>query len=164
MYSVLFITTGLQYTAERAATQTHTKTSEFFFFFWTLSCSLFMVSEPATYRWCCETSWRPSPHDPIHTRCRTLSQAEQKPQTDLHWTHRTPLTQSGKGRFHKQQNLLEEKTVWQNLETKTWCHDITCRKKFRGGRDRVKPALMQLKSRGTRSWILRPWNSKGLAQ
>lgn len=27
-----------------------------------------------------------------------------------------------------------------------------------------KPALLQLKSRGVRSWILRPWNSNGLAQ
>lgn len=50
----------------------------------------------------------------------------------------------------------------QYLLTKTLCRDTTFCRVFE--RDEVKPALMQLKSRGARSWILRPWNSKGLAQ
>ena len=76
-----------------------------------------------TCRWCCESSWRPAPHDPTHTEYRSLSQAERRPQSDLHQTHTSPQTQSGKGRFHTQQNLWEGKPVgekFRNQEVVLW--------------------------------------------
>ncbi len=41
----------------------------------------------------------------------------------------------------------------------SYLSQIACVKVWTGS-----PALMQLKSRGVRSWMRRPWNSKGLAQ
>lgn len=128
------------------------------FSFLTCKFSVVFIFPSITYRWCYETSWRSALRGPTHAGCKTPNPAEQRPQTDLHWTRMTPLTQSGKERFHKRQNLLEDRTA-RNYRP-------VIPQRFTENRDRTEgePAVMQLKSRGARSWILRPWNSKGLAQ
>lgn len=155
---LLFITTGLQYTAERAVRDTHRSRKAIrthflkhrmlqylCFYSRQLTGNVVKLSEDHLYM---------IPYIQGAEPCVRLSKGHKLILIELIGLHGHRVERKG---FIN--SKICGKTTQNYLLSKNLFHGTT-----KVLRDKEKPALMQLKSRGVRSWILRPWNSKGLAQ